>query len=186
MKKIKLAIAIPNSGIIKAQTVSSLLGLVKNFKCEYYTLLQEGSILHAVRENLVKKALELKCTHLLFIDSDMVFEKDAFERLLKRKKDIVGVTYNTRKYPSQKIQWKAIIKPKGDFYEVEAVPTGFMLIDLKVFKGLPHPWFFWEVDNAGQTITGEDYWFCREARMRGYEVWVDLSLPIKHIGDYAY
>lgn len=179
----KLAIAIPNTGIIKVQTVNSLLGLVKNLKCEYYTLLQEGSILHAIRENLVKKAIELKCTHLLFIDSDMVFEKDAFEKLFKRKKDIVGVTYNTRKYPPQKILWT---QGKDKFYQAEAVPTGFMLIDLKVFKKLSHPWFFWEVDSQGEPVTGEDYWFCRKAREAGYKVWVDLSIPVKHVGDYLY
>lgn len=179
----KLAIAIPHTGNLKPQMVYSLLGLVKSLKCEYLTLLQEGSILHAQRENLVKKALELKCTHLLFIDSDMVFEKDAFERLMKRKKDIVGVTYNVRRLPLQKIQWKAIGKPKRDFYEVEAVPAGFMLIDLNILKNLLHPWFFWEVDELGNPVTGEDCWFCTRAREKGYKVWVDLSLKIGHVGD---
>lgn len=182
----KLAIAIPNSGVIKAQTVNSLLGLVKNLKCEYYTLLQEGSILHAVRESLVYKALELKCTHILFIDSDMVFEKDAFERLLKRKKDIVGVSYNMRRLPLQKIQWKAVGKAKGDFYEVEAVPTGFMLINLKIVDYMTHPWFFWQVNNIGETVTGEDYWFCALARKAGFKIWLDKSINILHIGDYRF
>ncbi len=133
MAKIKLAICIPHTGLIKAQTVSSLLALTKTLKCEYNLLLQEGSILHQLRENLVKKALELNCTHLLFIDSDMVFEKDAFERLLKRKKDIVGTVYNKRKNPLEPILWKAIDEAKGDFYEVEAVPTGFLHINNKIF-----------------------------------------------------
>lgn len=182
----KLAIAIPNTGTIKAQTVSSLLGLVKNLKCEYYTLLLEGSILHQVRENLVKKAIELKCTHILFIDSDMVFDKESFNTLFKHKKDIVGVSYNMRRLPLEKIQWKAVDKVDKDFYQVEAVPTGFMLVNLKVFKKLTHPWFFWEVNNLGETVTGEDFWFCTRAREIGYNVWVDLSIDVKHIGDYAY
>jgi len=179
----KIAIAIPNTGVVKAQTVNSLMGLVKNLKCEYYTLLQEGSILHAIRENLVKKAIELKCTHLLFVDTDMVFHKEALNKLIKRKKDIVGVSYNTRKQPSERILWT---KGKGNFYEAEAVPTGFMLINLKVFKKLRHPWFFWEVDTMGNPVTGEDYWFCRLAREHGFKVWVDLSISIKHLGDYQY
>lgn len=183
MSKIRLAIAIPNTGVVNSQTVSSLMGMVKNLKCEYYTLTQEGSILHAMRENLVKKALELKCTHLLFVDTDMVFDKDALNKLIKHKKDIVGVTYNTRKLPSERILWT---KGEGDFYEAEAVPTGFMLIDLKVFKKLPHPWFFWEVDTMGNPVTGEDYWFCRLAREHGFKVWVDLSIKVLHCGDYLY
>ena len=186
MSDCKLAICIPNTGVIKTQTVSSLLRLVKNLRCKYYTLFQEGSILHAIRENLVKTALELKCTHLLFIDSDMVFTEDAFERLLKRNKDIVGVTYNTRKLPTERILWKDIKGAKGNFYEVEAVPAGFMLINLKVFKDLQHPWFFWGVDDKGVPITGEDYWFCTKAREKGFKVWVDKSINIGHLGDFIY
>lgn len=181
----KLGIAIPHTGTIKSQTVTSLLALVKNLKCEYYTLLQEGCILHALRENLVKKAIELKCTHLLFIDSDMVFQKDIVEKLVKRKKDIVGIVPNTRKFPPQKILWKKI-KGTGKCYEVEAVPTGFMLVDLKVFEKLTHPWFFWEVNDKGETVTGEDFWFCTKAREAGFKVWVDTSIPIGHLGDYIY
>lgn len=182
----KLAIAIANSGTIKTKTFESLFSLVRTLKCSYYLLTQEGSVLHQIRESLVFKAMELKCTHILFIDSDMIFEKDAFERLMKRNKDIVGVVYNMRKNPPQAIQWKAVNKPKGDFYEVEAVPTGFMLINLKVFEKLKHPWFFWEVNTLGETVTGEDFWFCSRAREKGFKVWVDKSLKIGHLGDWIF
>ena len=95
----KVAICIPHLGLIKAQTVASLTRLLKRIKVDWHVLMAEGSILHCTRERLVKKAIEVGCTHVLFVDSDMEFEPDSLDRLLKRDKDIIGVLYNTRSEP---------------------------------------------------------------------------------------
>jgi len=185
--KIKLGIGIPNVGSIKAQTAFCLTRMLKDFPYDYDVIFKEGSILHWNRESIVKKAIELKCTHLLFIDSDMYFEKDVVLRLLKHNKDVIGVAYNLRKLPSvTTIKMPRGEKLKGKLTKCDAVGTGFMLINLKILKRLEHPWFFWETDNHGEVVTGEDFWFCRLVRSRGYSVWADLTIPVKHIGDYAY
>lgn len=176
--KIKLAIAIPNTGVIKSQTVFCLCRMLKDFPHEYTVLFKEGSVLHWNREELVKGALNTKCTHLLFLDSDMSFDKDAVLKLLKRKKDVVGADYRTRKLPGENTA--RLLPGNGELREAESVATGFMLINLKVFKKITTPWFFW-----GQN-EGEDYWFCRKVREAGLKVWCDLSVKVLHIGDYAY
>ena len=187
-QKIKLAIAIPSTGVIKTKTVESLIGMLKDFPHEYYFLSHEGSIIHHMRERLVKKAIDLDCTHLLFVDSDMQFEKDAVRRLLEANKDIIGADYNRRKLPLEKTAIRE--ERQGDREEpllkAFSVGTGFMLIKLSIFDFLPEPWFFWESNTNGDLTTGEDYWFCRLAREKGFEVWVDLSLQVKHLGEYAY
>lgn len=177
--KIRLAIAMCHTGSIKGQTFNSVVAMIKSLPFEYFVLTHEGSMLHLMRERLVQRAIELKCTHLLFVDSDMVFEPDAAMKLLKRKKAIIGVPYNRRQLPLT----TTIVKPKNmdaKFTECEAVGTGFMLIDLSILKNLEQPWFFWGKD------TGEDYWFCSLARKAGYKVWCDLSISVGHIGDYRY
>src|SRR3990167_225992 len=75
--KIKLAIGMPTGGFIKTQTVFCLTALLKTLPFEYNLIFKEGSILHWNREFIVKTAFDLGCTHLLFVDSDMSFEKDA-------------------------------------------------------------------------------------------------------------
>lgn len=195
MKKqsIKLAIGIPNCGTIKSQTAFALIRMLKDFPYDYNVIFQQGSILHQNRENIVKEATKQKCTHLLFIDSDMFFEADSVMTLLGRDKDIVGVNSHLRKFPiTSTIQMpeaeKLTLKedhPDG-FFKVNAVTTAFLLIKLDVFKKLDHPWFFWEVNKDGETVLGEDYWFCRLAKEKGYEIWVDLSVKIGHVGDYTY
>src|SRR3990167_7837465 len=99
MTKIKLAIAIPSTGTIKSQTVFSLCRMLKDFPHEYTVLFHEGSMLHVMRNRLVQKAIDEKCTHLLFVDSDMMFEKDSAIRLLKRNKDIIGANCHRKKLP---------------------------------------------------------------------------------------
>lgn len=191
--KIRLGIGIPNCGTIKSQTVASLVGMVRTLPYPNALLMREGSVLHSNREEIIMRAIEMNCTHVLFVDDDMIFEKDAVVRLVERDKDIVGVHYNCRKFPltttvhmdkkqKEKINWE---KPEG-FMSCEAVGTGFMLINLKVFKKLQHPWFFWKSNEKGEVVEGEDYWFCRIAREAGFEVWVDLNIPIKHIGEYIF
>lgn len=189
----KLAIGIATIGTIKSQTVLCLIRLLKELTCDYAVIIKDGSILHANREIIVERAIELKCTHLLFIDSDMYFEPDAASRLLKRDKDIVGVHYNLRQLPPTSTvhmpkDTKAnIVKEHPDgFLKCDAVGTGFLLIKTAVFEKLSHPWFFWGSNDKGEVTTGEDYWFCTKAREAGYYIWVDLTIPIKHIGDYLY
>src|SRR3990167_7153386 len=97
--KTKIAICTPSTGTIKTKTVESLIGMCKHLPFEYYFLSHEGSIIHHMRERLVKRAIDLEYSHLLFVDSDMVFEKDAVVRLLEANKDIVGADYNRRKLP---------------------------------------------------------------------------------------
>lgn len=193
MKETSVAIGIPNTGTIKTKTVASLVATIRSLHHPNVLLMQEGSVLHWNREELVKAAIKRNATHLLFVDDDMVFEKDAANRLMERNKDIVGVHYNCRKFPAtttvhmdaekkKNIQWE---NPDG-FMTCDAVGTGFLLINLDVFKKLKEPWFFWKTNEQGEVVEGEDYWFCRLAREAGFEVWIDLTVKVLHIGDHLF
>lgn len=180
----KLAIGIPHTGTIKAQTVFSLMRALKGASYEYYVIFREGSILPRNRETIVEEAIKHGCTHLLFVDSDMFFEKDAIQRLIDRKVDVVGVDYMTRKHPSESTV-NHIPGQEGDLRQVLSVATGFMLIDLSIMKNIKKPWFAYEF-NEGEIAKGEDYWFCDRVREATHCVWVDLTIKVGHIGDFIY
>lgn len=185
IQKIKLGIGIPNTGSIHTDTAFCLLRMLKGFPYDYDVILKRGSILHYSREEIAKTAIKNGCTHLLFLDTDMYFEKDAVLKLLERKKDVIGVQYNTRKEPTMPTAFM-IGGQTGDLQRAISVATGFMLINLKVFKDITEPWFFWKTNEKGEVVEGEDYWFCRQAREAGFEVWCDLSIPMGHIGEKIY
>ena len=186
MSDFRLAIATPSTGTVKTKTVESLVKLFKKYPDALF-LSHEGSIIHHMRERLVKKAIELECTHLLFVDSDMVFEPSTVAKLIEDDKDIVGANCNRRKLPLESTaKLISIAADLEGLNEAQSVGTGFMLIKLSIFDFLPEPWFFFESNEDGALATGEDYWFCRLAREKGFEVWCDLEIKVGHLGDYLY
>ena len=185
----RIALGLATTGTIKTKTVFSILRMMKRSKLDWDIITKESSILHYNREHICQQAIEGGASHVLFIDSDMQFEWDAAEKLLKHNKDIIGVPYNMRELPlktTMKIHAEdgIIQEAHGDLMKIAAVATGFMLIKTSVFPKLTKPWFFWEFD--GEVRMGEDVFFCRNARNAGFEIWADLSQKVGHIGDYIF
>ncbi len=139
------------------------------------------------RTRLVQQALETTSTHILFIDSDMLFPRDVITQLLAHKKDIVGVKYNKREFPLVEVS-KPLEKAEETLYQAQYVGFGLVLINLDVFRNekLKLPWFNFGRDDKGGHIMGEDVWFCYTARDAGYEVWIDPTIKMGHVGEYAY
>lgn len=138
---------------------------------------------------LVQEAIKRGATHLLFIDSDMLFPEDIVEKLLAHDKDIVGVEYNKREFPLKGV-FEPLEEKTDTLYKAKYAGTGLMLIKLSVFtselRKLAAPWFNFGRDSEGALKLGEDVWFCSTARDAGYDVWIDPTIKVLHIGDYAY
>ena len=189
---IKLAIGIATTGGIKTKTFVSVMKLVKRNPENTFIIAWEGCNVHQARINIVKESQKYDCTHLLFIDSDMVFESDIAERLLARDKDIIGVNSMVRQLPltsTVKIhneKGEKIYEMLDDLFECQAVGTGIMLIKMSVFDKLPRPWFFYEQDENGDLKTGSDMWFCNKAKEVGFKIWCDPTINVGHIGDFVY
>jgi hypothetical protein len=196
----KVAIGVPTTGSIKATTVISLLSIIWNTpNVNFHLIINQGCYVHENREKIALDALEAKCTHLLFVDSDMYFKEDALTKLLEQDKDVIGANYNQRQIPlvsTVKIEDKDgnFMNCRGD--EIPTVPfkcgalgTGFLLINMKVFEKMEKPWFYFNTkpgELVGNNIHGEDIWFCKQARKAGFEVWCDPTLFMGHCGDYVY
>lgn len=190
----KVAIAVPTGGSVKTLTFYSIVRMIKQTKHDWLLMTQTGCLIHKNREILVGRAIDEGCTHILFVDTDMSFEGDALDRLMAREKDIIGVASHLKKLPLTYVLrnedrngnyvWEEF--PNEGLLKCAGVGTGFLLINLEVFKKIPHPWFFFESNDKGDLVCGEDMWFCELARKAGYEIWVDRNVEIKHIGDYLY
>lgn len=157
----------------------------------------KGSVLSRSRQTLVNRALELRCTHLLFVDSDMTFPKWTLHQLLSANKAIVAANCPVKTIPSS-----PTARQKGDtvagklvhsvdnagLEKVWRVGTGVMLIQTKVFQDVPKPWFevLWNGDI--EDYTGEDWKFCEKLDQAGIPIWIDhdLSKHIGHVGSYTY
>lgn len=190
-KQPQVVIAMPCTEMMKAKTAHAIgcMALHSADKVLDFLMIQSCDIASS-RTWLVKQALEKGATHILFVDSDMLMPSDTLDQLLVRNKDIIGVNYNKRKFPLQKVTAYFPDTEESDTepFTVGVAGTGVMLINLDVFRNpeLDKNWFSFGRNAAGENVIGEDGWFCNTARAVGYDVWVDPVIKVLHLGEYGY
>lgn len=189
-----VTIGLPSMGSIKTLTVASLLDNLIHLKVPFAFSYPMHSLVQVARRDCVLEAQQAGSSHLCFIDSDMMFPGDLITRLAERNKPVIGVNAHEKRLPlvsTVKIgvdkpeNWKAEDMPKAPF-KCFAVGTGLMLIDMRVFEKMEQPWFAFSHHPDGSLDYGEDVWFCKRVREAGFEVWCDPTIPVGHIGDFAY
>ena len=119
----------------------------------------KSSLVTQGRQLCVAAFLSSKCTHLLFIDSDIAYSYKMFEKMVNYDKDICMVPYPIKSMDFEKIKKKiekgskldpmvmgnqytmaitdpTSIKVDNGFIEVERGPAGFMLIKREAIEKL--------------------------------------------------
>jgi hypothetical protein len=188
--KTKVIIGVPATEMMKAKTAHAIGCLTIGDPTIIDFLMMQSCDISASRTWLVRKAIEKGATHLLFLDSDMLFPPDTLKRLLARDKDIIGVEYNKRTFPLQTVTAYIpdVEKSETEPYKVGVAGTGVMLIKLALFADpkLDKNWFSFGRNALGENVIGEDGWFCNTARQAGYDVYVDPTIKVYHLGEYGF
>lgn len=147
------------------------------------------------RIELVRAAIGGDCTHVFFMDDDMIHPMDGLLKLLAHDVPIISGLYFNRIWPHAPQVYHDAQEPwnKGKFWpymlnlddcakepimEADVVGAGCLLIKAEVFANVPEPWFQF-CDNLG-----EDFYFCVAARKAGYKVLVDTGVQCLHIGTH--
>lgn len=169
------------------------------------------SVVSRARNLLAKDMLESKCDYLLFIDSDINFEPDDIFRLMAwgtdPKKGIVAAVPRTRN--ESKVYIATLdYDDNGDLtmngmglVRAKRVATAFMLVRREVFETLEkeHPEWAYYDSKTDRTLScmfdfqlseegyiGEDFLFCDRVRSHGFEVWIDPTITLGHMGVQEY
>lgn len=187
----RVAIAVPSGDMVHADFAMAYAQLCMAsaaFPLQLITV--KSSIVAQARNNGVEHARSFGADLIFFLDSDMVFPPTALLRLVLHGKDIVGATYTKRVAPFDILGTKLAEQPavlSGDLLEMQRIPTGCLLINMRVFDRLSKPYFRFEI-NPGGEIVSEDYVFCDRAREAGFRIWCDavMSREIGHIGQNVY
>jgi glycosyltransferase involved in cell wall biosynthesis len=200
----KVLICLPSAREPKAGTLFDLAKLVNttrdllpDVKISFAT--GSSSLIHDLRRDLVNDALKFEADWVFFLDDDMRFPPDALVRLLRHRRDIVGCNYVTRSIPpkptakmiapdAMRFTMVPTLETDAGLAEVDALGFGCILINTRVFKAMPQPWFSmpW-VPQLGYHV-GEDVFFCVAAGKHDFKVFVDhdLSKEIKHVGNFEF
>jgi hypothetical protein len=188
----KIGVVVPSGSTVHAQFMTCLVSLIQYSQhegLECVLINPQSSLIATGRQMGVEAALARGCTHILWLDSDMVFPHDLLDGLLAEDAYIVGCTYVRRQPGGTLVHTERRgVEPfvgKG-VREVESLPSGCLLVATSVYSDLRSPYYRCQYEEGREV--GEDVWFCREARAVGYCIWLhaDLSREVGHIGSYVY
>lgn len=170
------------------------------------------SVVSRVRNLIAQDFIKSDCTDLMFIDADINFNADDIFRLMAwasdPKKGIVGGVPTARK--KGKVYISTLDQDEdGGIYmnamglvKAKRLATAFMLIRREVFEQMqekhpelkymddrvenPNPdklcYSFFDFKSTPEGYIGEDYVFCDRARELGFEIWVDPTIKLGHMG----
>lgn len=93
----------------------------------HFTLTE--SLVQRARNLLVGSFLKSDCTHLMFIDNDLVWDENDVLKLLKHDKNIVGGIY-----PKKNYAWNNIEKAKEHVQKVKNHPINKNISELDLLK----------------------------------------------------
>ena len=165
------------------------------------------------RNDLTHEFLQSDCSHILFVDSDIVFSYEQVKKILACDEDIVGGFYVKKQDgPVAPVcnTLNTVDKPRADgLVRVKYMGTGFLRISRRVFevmiqekgkeleylddrdhKTVKHD--FWRMGVAVDCVTGvkrwlsEDWQFCQFAIECGFDVWADASILLQHSGSICF
>lgn len=132
--------------------------------------------------------------------NDAPLQRHALQRLIGANKTLIGGAYFGRQEGAPLMCSDRSLEPKARAYQDEVAPvdwvaTGCMLVHRKVFQDIEEKYpelkspiangefdYFHPINSA----TGEDVSFCKRAKESGHQPYIDLGLPVFHVGYKVY
>jgi len=201
-----ILIAVPHTGVLRAELVAYLLNVVArnagNKRFRISVDLSWGMPVDSNRNSIAKKLLGTDNEWLLTIDSDIGPPPMVLEELMSHGKKVVGaVCWSSMggeeggRWESFGIPYPVIMSksPKGGWnvdreaasseerlVECDSGSTACLLLHREVLEAIEPPWFRLQYDEDGLCNAGEDFTFFDKVKAKGYGVYVDLALQCGH------
>lgn len=190
-KPFKLLIAVPCMDYVHVDFMNSLLNLCQHLQHEgicYKAEIQSGTLIYFARNRLANKAVCENFTHILFLDSDMVFDESIVETMRFMDKDMVCGAFQSRRQPYGSCIFTSLnpvrrVKEYGMVpFQVEGCGMACTMISTEVIKEVQSRYGSpFDPEKIEGINFGEDTAFCWRARKCGYEIWCDPTVRIGHI-----
>lgn len=143
--------------------------------------------------------------YMMWIDSDIVFNNEMFQKLVDMDKDISsgwyaqpgGATSGGLYTPVVETMDNEFFKEHGTYQfltsedmskktnpiKVDYIGFGWVLIKQGVFEKIEYPWFapkFTKINDDIQDVCSEDVSFCHDAKDAEFEIWLDPTCRVGH------
>jgi hypothetical protein len=187
-------------GLLTVNYVSSLLNTLTwaaGQGIEVTTHFQDKeSLIPRARDRAAHAFLSGGYDKLFTIDADIQWSVDDFRKIVTSDHDIVGGVYALKGFPA-----RANFNREKDG-TIRHIPTGFMCVTRKVFDALtPRVFTYLAKNSAGETTRykqfypsgvcgneyeSEDYGLCRLAKNAGFDLHLDETVQLGHVGTHVY
>lgn len=185
----KTMIAIPAMDEVKTQFFASCIGM--QMLPETYVRICQSSLIYDARNKLCEIAVNEGFDRILWLDSDMAFDRDLMQKMVSEHDFVCGV-YKTRREPVQFCIYKEF-EPGTEAIPFEKCPDtmfeiagcGFgcvmMSVDLvrKVGEAFGRPF-------SPIIGLGEDLSFCYRVKALGIPMYCNGSVRLGHVGTKIY
>ena len=143
--------------------------------------------------------------YMMWIDSDIRFNNELFQKLIDADKDVVSGWYAQPQDSGDGGMYTPVVetmseefflqhgtyqflttedfKNRTDLMKVEYTGFGWILIKNGVFEKIEYPWFAPKLINLSEDIRdvcSEDVAFCQDVKNSGIEIWVDPTCRVGH------
>lgn len=186
----RLLIAIPCMDTVPVQFLQSLTALERRLKDDgvnFEECIISGTLVYMARDKLAGKAINEGFSHVLWLDSDMVFSPNLLEDLQMCKKSFVSCVYHGRRPGYHSCIFKSIDLthverfeeyPREPF-EIEGCGFGAVLMETEILKAVM---LNFKTAFTPEPNLGEDIAFCKRARDLGYKLYAEPNVQLGHVG----
>lgn len=191
----RLLIGVPSVDYLHVEFVRSLAGLILRLKengTEFDLFLCPGSLIYIARDKIASKAINEGYTHVLWLDSDMVFGPELLDDLMFSGKPFVTGVCASRRPPYNACIFSQIDDINHlahveelpvEAFEVQGCGFACVLIETNILRSVMEA-------NKGRCFLpieyyGEDLAFCIRARRMGYRIFAEPTVRPGHVSHMA-
>ena len=138
------------------------------------------------------------CEWFLSVDTDVILPERVITRLMTRNQKLIGALIYVNAKPPFPQMYQKIADfgvggfgsylvdtdwEPGDLVKTDATGAGCMLIHRDVFEAVPvsKPFRWFQHEQRGEDLFGEDVVFCERAKRVGYQLYIDTAVRAWHI-----
>ena len=190
----KVMIAIPSTGYMHYEFVDRLQKLTQHLsECNDISFgveIHGGTLVHLAREELMRKAINGGYSHILWIDSDMIFDELSLDRLKNtmetEKCDLVSGIFRSRHGGLRSCLFKTLQPDERieDFpreaFSIEGCGMAFTLVKIELCHRIQDAYGHCFLPTA---MYGEDLAFCFRAKELGCKMMANPDVKVGHMAN---
>lgn len=192
-RPVRLLVGVPSIGMVHVEFLDSLCELIRELnedgvRFDVYTV--KRTVVHMARELIAERAILGRYTHVLWLDSDMVFDGDIWRGLIRTMNDtgadLVSGIYRCRHGKRSICLWQSVkpaeqleALPADEVFDIAGCGFGVVLTTVRMLDVVRNHSL---LAFGPMAEFGEDLSFCYRAAQLGAKLVATQAVQAGHLG----